>query len=79
MRVDKVRVRRVYYVEVRWIDDKYFELRFIIDGGFYIKEFIFGDKGRMKLSVSDFFGKLVWCEWFDVLNVFDEERFEDFF
>ncbi|WP_457742687.1 tRNA pseudouridine(54/55) synthase Pus10 [Thermococcus sp.] len=70
-RADKVRVKKVYEAEARWIDEKHFELRLVTDGGLYIKELISGDKGRTKPSVSDLLGKRAWCERLDVLNVLD--------
>jgi len=70
-RADKVRIRRVYEAEARWIDEKHFELRLVTDGGLYIKELVSGDKGRTRPSVSDLLGKKAWCERLDVLNVLD--------
>ncbi|WP_297498840.1 tRNA pseudouridine(54/55) synthase Pus10 [Thermococcus sp.] len=72
VRADKVRVKRVYETEARWIDDKHFELRLVTDGGLYIKELISGDKGRTKPSVSDLLGKKAWCERLDVLNILED-------
>jgi len=71
-RADKVRVKRVYEAEARWIDEKHFELRLVTDGGLYIKELISGDRGRTKPSVSDLLGKPAWCERLDVLNILNE-------
>ncbi|ASJ00785.1 tRNA pseudouridine(54/55) synthase Pus10 [Thermococcus gorgonarius] len=71
-RADKVRVKKVYEAQARWIDDTHFELHLVTDGGLYIKELISGDKGRTKPSVSDLLGKSAWCERLDVLNILDE-------
>jgi len=70
-RADKVRVKKVYEAEARWLDEKHFELRLVTDGGLYIKELISGDRGRTKPSVSDLLGKKAWCERLDVLNILD--------
>ncbi|WP_456421287.1 tRNA pseudouridine(54/55) synthase Pus10 [Thermococcus sp.] len=70
-RADKVRIKKVYEAESRWVDEKHFELRLITDGGLYIKELISGDRGRTKPSVSDLLGKPAWCERLDVLNILD--------
>lgn len=72
VRADKVRVKRVYKAEARWIDERHFELRLVTDGGLYIKELISGDKGRTKPSVTELLGKGAWCERLDVLNILDE-------
>ncbi len=71
-RADKVRVRKVHEAEVRWLDEKHFELRLVTDGGLYIKELVSGDKGRTKPSVTDLLGKGAWCERLDVLNILDD-------
>lgn len=72
VRTDKVRVKRVYGAETRWVDDKHFELRLVTDGGLYIKELVSGDKGRTRPSVTELLGKKAWCERLDVLNILDE-------
>ncbi|MDV3104749.1 tRNA pseudouridine(54/55) synthase Pus10 [Thermococcus waiotapuensis] len=72
VRTDKVRVKKVYEAQSRWIDDTHFELYLVTDGGLYIKELISGDKGRTKPSVSDLLGKSAWCERLDVLNILDD-------
>jgi tRNA pseudouridine synthase 10 len=72
VRADKVRVRKVYEAQARWVDEKHFELRLVTDGGLYIKELISGDKGRTKPSVSDLLGKKAWCERLDVLDIIDD-------
>lgn len=70
-RADKVRVRKVYEAEAKWLDEKHFELRLVTDGGLYIKELVSGDRGRTRPSVSDLLGKKAWCERLDVLNILD--------
>ncbi|WP_297490705.1 tRNA pseudouridine(54/55) synthase Pus10 [Thermococcus sp.] len=72
VRSDKVRVRKVYRAEARWIDEKHFELRLLTEGGLYIKELVSGDRGRTKPSVSELLGKRAWCERLDVLNVLSD-------
>ncbi|WP_297072465.1 tRNA pseudouridine(54/55) synthase Pus10 [Thermococcus sp.] len=77
-RADKVRVRKVYEAEAKWLDEKHFELHLVTDGGLYIKELISGDKGRTRPSVTDLLGKKAWCERLDVLNILDERpRFQN--
>ncbi|WP_297468166.1 tRNA pseudouridine(54/55) synthase Pus10 [Thermococcus sp.] len=70
-RADKVRVRKIYEAEAKWLDEKHFELRLVTDGGLYIKELVSGDRGRTRPSVSDLLGKKAWCERLDVLNILD--------
>ena len=70
-RADKIRIKKVYRAEARWVDEKHFELRLVTDGGLYIKELVSGDKGRTRPSVTELLGRKAWCERLDVLNILD--------
>ncbi len=69
-RADLVRVRKVYEVKTRKIDDSTFEMTVLCDGGLYVKELISGDDGRTKPSVTEVLGKKAFCRELDVLEVF---------
>ncbi len=68
-RADLVRVKKVYEVKARRIDDKTFEVTVLCDGGLYVKELISGDDGRTRPSVSEVLGKKAFCRELDVLEV----------
>ncbi len=71
-RADKIRIKKVYLAEARWVDGTHFELRLITDGGLYIKELVSGDGGRTSPSVSDILGRPAVCKSLDVLNILDD-------
>ncbi len=69
-RADMVRVKKVYEVKTRKIDDRTIEMTVLCDGGLYVKELISGDNGRTKPSVTEVLGKKAFCRELDVLEVF---------
>ncbi|ACB08336.1 Predicted pseudouridylate synthase [Candidatus Korarchaeum cryptofilum OPF8] len=71
-RADITRLKRVYEVNFRRIDDKKFELFVLCDGGLYVKELISGDDGRTSPSVTEILGKKSFCSELDVLEVMVE-------
>jgi len=68
-RADLVRVRKVYEVKTRKLDDRTFEMIVLCDGGLYVKELISGDEGRTTPSVAEVLGKKAFCRELDVLEV----------
>lgn len=71
-RSDITRLKRVYEVNFKRIDDKKFELFVLCDGGLYVKELISGDDGRTSPSVTEILGKKSFCSELDVLEVMVE-------
>ncbi len=69
-RADIVRVRKVYEVKTRKINNSTFEITVLCDGGLYVKELISGDDGRTKPSVTEVLEKKAFCRELDVLEVF---------
>jgi len=55
-RAQAVRPRTLHWVEPRWINEHYFQLRVNTQAGMYIKEFVHGDLGRTRPSVRDILG-----------------------
>lgn len=68
-RVDKVRVKRVYSVEVDKLTPKRLKLKIECQGGLYVKELIDGDEGRTKPNISEVLGKKLKCLELTVLNI----------
>jgi len=68
-RADKLRVKKVYEMLAKKIDDKKVELVVRCQGGLYVKELISGDEGRTKPSVSDALGFGARCVELDVTSV----------
>jgi tRNA pseudouridine synthase 10 len=68
-RADKLRIKRVYEMLAKMIDDKKMELVVRCQGGLYVKELISGDEGRTKPSVSDLLGCGAQCLELDVTSI----------
>jgi len=68
-RADITRLKRVYEVNFRKINEKNFELFVLCDGGLYVKELISGDDGRTSPSVTEILGKKSFCSELDVLEI----------
>ncbi len=69
-RADRVRARKIYSVKLSATDDpKRFDLVAETQGGLYVKEFISGDEGRTRPSLSEVLGKPVRCIELDVMSV----------
>ncbi|MFW9831532.1 MAG: tRNA pseudouridine(54/55) synthase Pus10 [Candidatus Thorarchaeota archaeon] len=73
-RVDRVRKKRVFSLNVHSIDTQTLELTVTCQGGLYVKEFISGDEGRTVPSVAEFLGVPAVCKKLDVLEVAIEEE-----
>jgi tRNA pseudouridine synthase 10 len=75
-RADRVRARKIYSVKLSATEDpKRFDLVAETQGGLYVKEFISGDEGRTRPSLSEVLGKPIRCIELDVMSV--EGRKED--
>jgi len=68
-RADKVRIKAVYHVEAKKVDDHHFEMIVKCQGGLYVKELVSGDEGRTIPSVSGILGTQAKCIELDVLGV----------
>ncbi len=56
-RADKVRRRKIFFVEVIEVNGNVAKLRIKSEAGTYIKEFVHGDEGRTRPSISALLGK----------------------
>ena len=56
-RVDKIRVKKLYYVQAEKIDGKTVKFTIKTQGGLYVKELIDGDEGRTKPNISEILGR----------------------
>ncbi|MCS7103056.1 MAG: tRNA pseudouridine(54/55) synthase Pus10 [Candidatus Korarchaeum sp.] len=68
-RSDIVRLKKIYEINFKKINDRKFELYVLCDGGLYVKELISGDLGRTSPSVTELLGKKSFCSELDVLEV----------
>ncbi|RLG04268.1 MAG: hypothetical protein DRN61_03395, partial [Thaumarchaeota archaeon] len=56
-RADKIRQKKLYYVEAEKIDEKTVKFKIKTQGGLYVKELIDGDEGRTKPNVAELLGR----------------------
>ena len=56
-RADKIRQKRLYYVEAEKLDERHVKFRIKTQGGLYVKELIDGDEGRTKPNIAEFLGR----------------------
>ncbi len=56
-RADKVRQKKLYYVEAEKINEKTVKFRIKTQGGLYVKELIDGDEGRTKPNIAEVLGR----------------------
>ena len=56
-RADKIRQKKVYYVEAKKLGDRVVKFKIKAQGGLYIKELIDGDEGRTEPSISKLLGR----------------------
>ncbi|MHA2287734.1 MAG: tRNA pseudouridine(54/55) synthase Pus10, partial [Promethearchaeota archaeon] len=68
-RADKIREKKIFQIEGKFIKPKVFEFIVEAQGGTYIKELIHGDNGRTTPSFSEIFGFPIECEKLDVLKI----------
>ncbi|MBY8986945.1 MAG: tRNA pseudouridine(54/55) synthase Pus10 [Candidatus Lokiarchaeota archaeon] len=69
-RADKIREKKIYQIEGKYIKPKIFEFIIEAQGGTYIKEIIHGDNGRTTPSFTDIFGFPIECKKLDVLKIY---------
>ncbi|MGQ4873226.1 MAG: tRNA pseudouridine(54/55) synthase Pus10 [Promethearchaeia archaeon] len=68
-RADKVRIKKIYNIEGKYISPTKYEFIIETQGGTYIKELINGDDGRTEPSFSDIFGIPIECKQLDVIKI----------
>ena len=68
-RADKIREKKIFRVEGKFIKPNVSEFIVEAQGGTYIKELISGDDGRTTPSFSDIFGFSLECKKLDVLKI----------
>ncbi|MEM4648944.1 MAG: tRNA pseudouridine(54/55) synthase Pus10, partial [Nitrososphaerota archaeon] len=56
-RADKIRQKKVYYVEAEKLGDRVVKFRIKAQGGLYIKELIDGDEGRTEPNIAEALGR----------------------
>lgn len=56
-RADKIRQKKLYYVEAEKIGDKTVKFRIKAQGGLYVKELIDGDDGRTRPNIAEALGR----------------------
>ncbi len=69
-RADKIREKKIFQIEGKFIKPKVFEFIVEAQGGTYIKEIINGDNGRTKPSFTEIFGFPIECKKLDVLKIY---------
>ncbi len=69
-RADRIRTRRIHSLKLTPTgDSRRYGLLMETQGGLYVKEFISGDEGRTRPSLSEVLGKPVRCIELDVMSV----------
>lgn len=68
-RADKIREKKVYQIDGKFVNSKVFEFIVEAQGGTYIKEIINGDNGRTSPSFTEIFGFPLECNKLDVLEI----------
>ena len=68
-RADKIREKKIFRVEGKFIKSNVSEFIVEAQGGTYIKELISGDNGRTTPSFSDIYGFSLECKKLDVISV----------
>ncbi|MCX8187474.1 MAG: tRNA pseudouridine(54/55) synthase Pus10 [Nitrososphaeria archaeon] len=56
-RADKIRQKKLYYIEAEKIDGRTVKFRIKTQGGLYVKELIDGDEGRTRPNISEALGR----------------------
>ena len=69
-RADKIREKKIFQIEGKFIKPKVFEFIVEAQGGTYIKEIIHGDDGRTTPSFTEIFGSPIECKKLDVLKIY---------
>ncbi len=69
-RADKIREKKIYQIEGKFIKPKVYEFIIESQGGTYIKELVNGDNGRTTPSITGIFGFPLECKKLDVLKIY---------
>ncbi|MBN1330728.1 MAG: tRNA pseudouridine(54/55) synthase Pus10 [Candidatus Heimdallarchaeota archaeon] len=73
-RSDLERIKTVYKVKIKAIDNTHIEAEIIGEGGLYIKELISGDNGRTKPSFAEILGCDAVCVKLDVIHLHSDKK-----
>ncbi|MFW9929180.1 MAG: tRNA pseudouridine(54/55) synthase Pus10 [Candidatus Thorarchaeota archaeon] len=74
-RADLKRIKQVFSILARQIDDLHLEVEIFCSGGLYVKELMHGDNGRTKPSLSEILGNIpIIVEYLDVLEVVESNK-----
>lgn len=76
-RANIMRVKKVFKFNIENKDSNHFEITITTQGGTYIKEFISGDNGNTKPSISEILGINCKCIELDVLEVDQKNLFSE--
>ncbi|MFW9947956.1 MAG: tRNA pseudouridine(54/55) synthase Pus10, partial [Candidatus Odinarchaeota archaeon] len=69
-RANKIRSKKIYKIEGKYIKSQFFEFLIETQGGTYIKELISGDEDRTNPSFTQIFKYPLICKELDVLKIF---------
>lgn len=69
-RANKIRKKRIYKIEGKYLKPQFFEFLIETQGGTYIKELISGDEDRTNPSFTQIFEYSLICKELDVLKIF---------
>jgi len=69
-RADKIREKKIFHIEGKFIKPKVYEFIIESQGGTYIKELVNGDNGRTTPSITEIFGFPLECKKLDVLKIY---------
>ncbi|MFX0068334.1 MAG: tRNA pseudouridine(54/55) synthase Pus10 [Promethearchaeota archaeon] len=68
-RADKIRLKKIYNIKARKLEERMIELIIQCQGGLYVKELIDGDEGRTTPNISVILGVNAKCKSLDVVDV----------
>lgn len=68
-RVDKVRIKRIYDIKAKLINNKEVEFEILCQGGLYIKELVTGDNGRTTPSIAELANCDVEVKMLDIIEI----------
>ncbi|MFX1485707.1 MAG: tRNA pseudouridine(54/55) synthase Pus10 [Promethearchaeota archaeon] len=75
-RADKIRLKKIFNIEVHRLEKRMIELVIQCQGGLYVKELIDGDGGRTTPNISDILGVRAECKSLDVIDVESISEYE---
>ncbi|WXG42998.1 MAG: tRNA pseudouridine(54/55) synthase Pus10 [Promethearchaeati archaeon SRVP18_Atabeyarchaeia-1] len=71
-RADKVRIKKVYNLQINLISPRKMEVTVTTQGGLYVKELVSGDENRTAPSFSQILAMRADCQELDVVDVADQ-------